>query len=383
VSQPPYGPEPDRPQDRPQDAPRSFPTYGRPDQPHAQQPHAQQPHAQQPGGQLPGSQQFGAQPSYGQSAQPSYGQSGQSNGQTGQQAGATQWAAPGQPQHAHLAGQSPYGQSAYGQTQYAQSPYGQTQYGQPAGQAQYGQGYGQPGYPAGGTWPAPYGYGYPGTTRGTNGLATAALVTGIGGFLVGISAPVAVGLGIAALVQIRKRQEGGKGQAIAGLVLGALVTIGWAIFFAAMIVFASSEDDYYGAPPPGSHSTPVPTTTYSTDPTTTVDDMVVGECFDEGDDEDEAVRQPCNQPHDAEIIADVTLPAGAYPGDSGVKRAAETSCDAEFSRYVGKTVDESELEPGNWWPTEGLWNDNDRVVVCAAYGPDYDQLTETVKRSQR
>src|SRR5207249_505566 len=104
---------------------------------------------------------------------------------------------------------SPYGQTQDAQAPYGQAtgqtPYGQTQYGQPTGQAQYGQGYGQPGYPAGGTWPAPYGYGYPGTTRGTNGLATAALVTGIGGFLVGISAPVAVGLGIAALVQLKKR----------------------------------------------------------------------------------------------------------------------------------------------------------------------------------
>ncbi len=127
----------------------------------------------------------------------------------------------------------------------------------------------------------------------------------------------------------------------------------------------------------------MPTTTYSTDPTTTVDDLVVGECFDDGDEDDEAVRQPCNQPHDAEIIADVTLPAGAYPGDSGVKRAAETSCDAEFSKYVGKTVDKSELEPGYWWPTKAVWNDNDRVVICAAYGPGYDQLTETVKGSHR
>jgi hypothetical protein len=114
-----------------------------------------------------------------------------------------------------------------------------------------------------------------------------------------------------------------------------------------------------------------------------VDELIVGECFDEGEEEDEAVRQPCNQPHDAEIIADVTLPAGAYPGESGVKRAAETNCDAEFGKYVGTTVNKSELEPGYWWPTQEVWNHNDRVVICAAYGPDYDQLTETVKGSHR
>jgi hypothetical protein len=378
VSQPPYGPEPERPQDRPQDAPRSFPTYARPDQPYAQQPGAQPPGAQQPYGQQPG------QPPYGQQ---SHAQSGQSYGQSGQQAGATQWAAPGQPQHAHAAGQSPYGQTQYGQPA-GQSPYGQpaqSQYGQsnghgPYGQPPYGQAYGQQGYPA-----APYGYGYPGTTGGgTNGLAIAALATGIGGFCIGLASPVAVGLGIAALVQIKKRHVDGKGMAIAGLVTGALGTVGWAIYLVVLLVVGfGSADDEYGAPPPSWHSTPAPTTTYSTGPTTTVDDLIVGECFDEGEEEDEAVRQPCNHPHDAEIIADVTLPAGAYPGESGVKRAAETNCDAAFGKYVGKTVDDSELEPGYWWPTKEVWNHNDRVVICAAYGPDYDQLTGTVKGSHR
>ncbi len=45
----------------------------------------------------------------------------------------------------------------------------------------------------------------------TNGLATAALVCGLGGLVIGVSAPVGVGLGIAALVQIKRRGESGKG----------------------------------------------------------------------------------------------------------------------------------------------------------------------------
>ena len=317
MTQPPYGLPPDRPQDRPQDAPRSFPTYGR----------SGPQHTQQPGSQAP-------------------------------------WVAPGQPQQ-------PSAQAPYGQPQQpGQAPYGQPQYGQgPYGQPQYG-------YPPPGNWPTPYGYGYPAAGgTGTNGLATAALICGAGGFIVGVTAPVAIGLGIAALVQIKNRQQDGKGMAIAGLVLGAVVTLGWVLLIALMITLGSTaDDDYYGAPQPS--------TSYSAN-TVYVDDLVVGDCFDEGDEEDEAIRTTCAEPHDAEIIAEVTLPAGPYPGDKGVDKAAEETCGTEFGEYVGKSVEDSELEPGWWTPTKDLWEHNDRVVICAAYGPDYDRLTGSVKGTRR
>jgi hypothetical protein len=302
------------PPDRPQDTPRSFPTYGRPES----QQHAQQ-QAQQPG----------AQASYGQSSSQA------------------PWVAPGQPQ------------------QPGPAPYGQPQYG-----------YAPPAYPPPGNWPTPYGYGYPAAAgSGTNGLATAALICGAGGFIVGNTAPVAIGLGIAALVQIRNRQQDGKGMAIAGLVLGAVVTLGYALLIALLVALGSTTDDeYYGAPEPSS--------SYSSN-TVYVDDLVVGNCFDEGDEEDEAIRKPCAEPHDAEIIAEVTLPAGPYPGDQGVDSAAEKNCGTEFGGYVGKSVQDSELEPGWWTPTRDLWDHNDRVVICAAYGPEYDLLTGSVKGTRR
>ncbi|MFI7060591.1 DUF4190 domain-containing protein [Kribbella sp. NPDC050124] len=350
--------------------PRSFPTYGR-----------------------PGEQQPGQQPG-GPSGQPSYGQPGQSGppgqspygqGSSGQlsagqqpagqqspgQSGATQWAAPGQ-----TTGQSPYGQPAAG------SPYGQqsggAQYGQ-QGASPYGQPpYAQAGYPPVGAFPTPYGYGYPGSGGGNNGMAIGSLATGIGGFCVPIAAPVAVGLGIAALVQIKKRGGDGKGMAIAGLVLGGLTTIGWLLYLLLIVVLgvfgATSDDDYYGAPEPSS--------TYST-PTTFIDDLAVGECFDEADEEDEVVRRPCADLHDAEIIAGVTLPDGPYPGDREVDRAGEQACTTEFAKYVGSTVKTTELEWDYWTPTRQLWNSEDRLVVCAAYGPDFDQLTGSIKGTKR
>jgi hypothetical protein len=116
---------------------------------------------------------------------------------------------------------------------------------------------------------------------------------------------------------------------------------------------------------------------------TTVDDLAVGECFDDGNAEDEVIRQPCTVAHDGEIIGVVTLPGGPYPGDNGVDKAADRACTHDFTKYVGKSFDDSELDLYYWTPTEHLWNDDDRLVVCAAYGPSRDKLTGTIKNSHR
>ncbi|MFC6161335.1 DUF4190 domain-containing protein [Kribbella jiaozuonensis] len=306
---------------------------------------------------------------------PTYGRPEQAHPQ---QTGSSPWAAPGHPQPAP--GQPQYGQTAYGQTAYGPAPQGQQGYGQPSYGQQppsYGQGYGPGQYPPQyGQAPAPYGYGYGYSgSGGTNGLAAAALATGIGGIFIGISAPVAIGLGIAALVQINRRQQAGKGMAIAGLVIGSLVTIGYVLVIGLVIAFGSSVNEGYNSPEPVS--------SYSAGPTTSVDDLAVGECFNDGTEEDEVVRQPCTLAHDGEVIADVTLPEGPYPGDNGVDKAADRACTPTFTSYVGKSPDDSELDLSYWTPTRSLWEDDDRLVVCAAYGPDHDKLTSTVKNSHR
>ncbi|MGW6278905.1 DUF4190 domain-containing protein [Kribbella sp. NPDC055071] len=342
MTQPPYGPDPGRPQDRPQDATQPFPTYGRPQLPPAGQPQAGQPQA----------------------------------GQPGQAQGGTQWAAPGQP--------PPQQQGAYGQqAPYGQQPGGYQQAGyqqagpQPAGaqqagaQSAYGQqAYGQPSYPA--PMPYAYGYGYAGQQGGgTNGLAAASLACGLGGLIIGISAPVAIPLGIAALVQIKKRNQTGKGMAIAGLIIGSVLTVGYVLLLVFLFALGSSLDDDYN----GASGTSSSTTTY--------EDLSVGECFDDGSADDEAIRRTCTEAHDGEIISQVTLGDGPYPGKTAVNTQAKSACATVFAAYVGKSVDKSELDVAWWTPDENLWNDHDRMVICAAYGPPGEDLTSTVKNSHR
>ncbi|TCC19488.1 DUF4190 domain-containing protein [Kribbella speibonae] len=312
MSQSPYGPEPERPQDRPQDRPHD-PTR----------------------------------------AFPTYGRPGQPEAPGAQ--GGTSWAPPGQSTYGQVPGgqaQAPYGQG-YGPGQYPSA------YGQAPGPYGYGYGYG--------------GYGYSGS-GGTNGLATAALVTGLGGFVIGVSAPVAIGLGIAALVQINRSKQEGKGMAIAGLVMGSLVTLGYTLLIVLVIALGASSDDDYSAPRPGSSNSA---------PTTYVDDLTVGECFDEATEEDEVIRQPCTDAHDAEVLAIPAIPGTTYPGDSAINKAADRACAPAFGTYVGKSRDQSELYLDWWTPSKEAWDDGDHRVLCAAFGPDDDKLTGSVKNSHR
>jgi Domain of unknown function (DUF4190)/Septum formation len=222
-------------------------------------------------------------------------------------------------------------------------------------------------YPA--PYPAEYGFGYPsGNPPGTSGLAIGALVTG----LVGLG-PIAVGLGIGALVTMRRTRESGTGMAIAGIVLGALQVLA----FGALVVIgiAAGEDDSVADPD-------VPTQT-SDQPVVDIGELGQGECFDETETDFEVIAQPCDTAHDGEVFATLVLAPRAYPGDRAVRDEAEAACDREFKRYVGVDVHASELESDFVYPSRDMWEDGERDVICLAYGPDGETLDRTVKDSKR
>jgi len=151
-----------------------------------------------------------------------------------------------------------YGQPGYGQPGYGQPGYGQPYGGQPGyGQPGYGQpAYGQPAYgqPAYGQSP------YPGQTPGaqgapgTNGLAVAAMVTGIVSILLGFCCgALGVPGGIAAVVMgfiARQRVAQSNGaQTGAGMALAGIITGGVAIVLSIglfVLALALGSFDYSG-----------------------------------------------------------------------------------------------------------------------------------------
>ena len=134
-----------------------------------------------------------------------------------------------QPGYGQPYGQPGYGQQSYGQQSYGQQSYGQQGYGQPSGPPGYGQQpYGQPAY--GQQMPGygpPVGYAQPPFGRPTNTMAILALVMAFA------FPPAGLILGILARKQISRTGEDGDGYALAGIIVGGLVTA----FFVLMIVF--------------------------------------------------------------------------------------------------------------------------------------------------
>ncbi|GGB24467.1 hypothetical protein GCM10011492_13020 [Flexivirga endophytica] len=145
--------------------------------------------------------------------------------QPGQRDKASQEQQYGQPQY----GQPPYG---YGQQPYPQQgyqrPYG---YQQPYGQQPYG-GYGMPAAPYSTYQPTP-----------TNGLALASMITSIAGIFVfcGFSGIVAIILGVMGLKRSREIQDIGRGQAIAGIVIGAIQFVLVILVIAGVIIAGLNE----------------------------------------------------------------------------------------------------------------------------------------------
>ncbi|GAA2125426.1 DUF4190 domain-containing protein [Actinomadura napierensis] len=106
--------------------------------------------------------------------------------------------------------QPPYDPYGYG----SNDPYAPQPYSQPAVQHHYYSGGGAP------------------TGRGTNGMATASMVLGLVGFVsCGLTSVLAIIFGHVAQGQIKRTHEEGSGMAIAGLILGYIVTAGWVIFW--------------------------------------------------------------------------------------------------------------------------------------------------------
>lgn len=200
---------------------------------------------------------------------------------------------------------------------------------------------GQPGTWYGG-WQAP---------RKTNALAIAALVTGIVGLF-----PVAIGLGIAALVQIRRRGDVGTGLAVGGLVASGI----WMLIGALIAVAVMSGSLLYSRE--GDLSD--------------IASREVGTCVN--DDPDQVAD--CASRHGLEIYAVTELPPYAWPGEEEIDTEADDFCYAVFEGYVGASYEDSEYEYGFYAPSESEWDKGLHTAVCVVI-PAGRYLTGSVKGS--
>ncbi|SFC72972.1 DUF4190 domain-containing protein [Streptomyces aidingensis] len=247
-------------------------------------------------------------------------------------------------------------------------------YGAP-GPAGHGYGHG-PGYGPGQDGPpgAPYPPGPPGGPWGmppeagrTNGPAVGSLVASVL-----LLFPVALVLGIVALVQLNSRPGRGKGLAVTGVVLASLQLV--VVSVAVPVALYAAEDD---RPAESSGDRNSDDGRDGRDPsggeTVRVFELAVGDCFasgrledyaEEGAEQAEVTLVSCDGPHESEVFGSLEIEGhSAFPGDEVVAEIASSECAALIQPYVIDTWAQS-LDMYFFHPIESGWRLGDREVLC-------------------
>ncbi|HEV7854184.1 MAG TPA: septum formation family protein [Mycobacterium sp.] len=196
------------------------------------------------------------------------------------------------------------------------------------------------GYPPPPYYPAPPYYpgpgAYPGPAPGTNWWAVISLVFGlIGGVL------ISVVCGIVGLNRARKGQ-GGRGMAIAGLVLSGL----WALGIVALVVFLVLFDKG----------------------TVSATEVKAGDCLKELPASGLVVTvdtAPCGEPHAGEIFSVMTMPDGDFPGQFAIEEY-QNKCAPELADYSPEAAEDADVGLFVLYPSEDSWGQGDRTVTCIA-----------------
>lgn len=212
--------------------------------------------------------------------------------------------------------------------------------------------------------PGPYqqfpGYPPPMPSPGPSGLAIGAFVASIcGGPVLGTL--LGFGLGIAALVQIRRRPQKGSGFAIAALVISS-ITLVLTIVVATGAVLSELRNRIDGIE------------------TVEATELKAGDCISEIDESTTVYDMPvvpCTQSHKAEVYHVFEFPAGAFPGLKAVEDESDERCGTAFEPY--DTEENSDLEIYYLYPEDEVGWKLDRSVQCIAAAPVTPRTTSLVK----
>jgi Septum formation len=115
-------------------------------------------------------------------------------------------------------------------------------------------------------------------------------------------------------------------------------------------------------------------------------DLRVGDCFDlkHPDAEIEHVKEvPCTTAHVYELFYVGAMGKRSHPTLDAFVDYVIDYCDPAFGHYIGKDVDDSDLDYDWLVPTEDAWRSGDRTVQCAAYDPDNSHLTRSLRGTRR
>ncbi|MER8039525.1 DUF4190 domain-containing protein [Streptomyces hydrogenans] len=216
--------------------------------------------------------------------------------------------------------------------------------------------YTSPGMPYAGV-PGPYGpYGRPAAT--TDGLAIGSLVSGI----VCCLPPLGLVLGIFSLRRIKRTGQGGKGLAVAGIVLSTISTLLVVLGLITGQIQDGIREFREGMREAASSRMPM--------------ELRAGECFldDAGQGEYTlGVRVvDCAEPHDGEVTGRFEVTGfGSWPGDEALEKLGEERCDVMVGTYVRDTWTlTAETLSLYYYPDRQAWRQGERRIACGVGGEE-------------
>jgi putative regulator of septum formation len=103
-----------------------------------------------------------------------------------------------------------------------------------------------------------------------------------------------------------------------------------------------------------------------------------GQCVNSGSDALKFTVLSCARPHDAEVFAAFTLPAGPWPGGSAVRVDAGDGCASRLDSYIDPQLATASLTQQYVYPNQAAWQAGERTVVCEVSAVD-GRLTGSVR----
>jgi hypothetical protein len=200
-----------------------------------------------------------------------------------------------------------------------------------------------------------------------NGFAVASLVLGLAGITV-IGAVLGIIFGIAALRQIRRTGQRGRGLAIAGVVCSVI----WLLLLGAFVVLRGNGGP--AQPSSGGHSSsPTAGPSSSASPgslSTNVFALRPGQCFQNPSASQTVLGVtyvtvvPCTTPHNAQAFVLFTAQGTGYPGTEALKRQADSGCHARIKGNVQPSKIKNSMTLHYLYPLEASWASGHRTITC-------------------
>ncbi|HEY7325236.1 MAG TPA: DUF4190 domain-containing protein [Streptosporangiaceae bacterium] len=201
---------------------------------------------------------------------------------------------------------------------------------------------------------------------GTSGMAVAAFVLG----LLGGVAILGVVFGIVALKRIATTHQGGKGLAVAGIVLN----VAWVAVGVVAIVTGS----VFGNPAPTSPgvaaSLSAGASSQDVDPLT----LTTGDCFNnptptagQTQTVTAVVQTSCTGSHNAQVFATFTVSGSplSYPGESKMHGLASSGCTSRVRTSLDGSKLTDSMSIRFLYPLQNSWRGGHRTISCIIYNP--------------